>query len=71
MGTLGQGGITAVAPDGSAAEHVPTPDVLATNICFGGPAHGADDWSTAYVTGSTQGVLYQLRWPRPGLALPY
>jgi gluconolactonase len=71
VGTLGLGGITSVAPDGSAAEHVPIPDVLATNICFGGPGHGSDDHRIAYVTGSTLGHLYQLTWPRPGLALPY
>jgi gluconolactonase len=71
VGTLGVGGITGVAPDGSAAEHVPTADALATNICFGGPAHGSDDFRTAYVTGSLLGSLYQLTWPRPGLQLPY
>lgn len=39
------GGITVVAPDGRLVEHVTTPDVHATNICFGG-----DDASTAYIT---------------------
>jgi gluconolactonase len=71
VGTLGVGGITGVAPDGSAAEHVPTPDPMATNICFGGAAHGSDEHRTAYVTGSLYGHLFQLTWPRPGLQLPY
>lgn len=66
VATLGQGGITGVAPDGSASEHIPLPDPLVTNICFGGP-----DGRTAFVTSSGRGELLALRWPRPGLALAF
>jgi gluconolactonase len=69
VGTLGPGvgGVTAVAPDGSASEHLLVPDeVLVTNICFGG-----DDLRTAYLTSSGRGELLKVAWPRPGLALAY
>ena len=66
VATLGQGGITCVAPDGSASEHLPLPDPLITNICFGG-----DDLRTAFVTSSGRGELLSMRWPRPGLALAF
>ena len=39
------GGITIISPDGARIEHVPMPDPLTTNICFGGP-----DLRTAYIT---------------------
>ena len=64
VATIWNGGITVAAPDGSAVEHVPLPDVYTTNICFGGP-----DLTTAYVTLSGSGRLVSLPWPRPGLAL--
>ncbi|MSP68235.1 MAG: SMP-30/gluconolactonase/LRE family protein [Alphaproteobacteria bacterium] len=66
IATLVKGGITVVSPDGNAVEHVPLPDAMATNICFGGP-----DLRTAYVTLSTTGRLVALPWPRPGLKLNY
>ncbi|MBI2704993.1 MAG: SMP-30/gluconolactonase/LRE family protein [Actinobacteria bacterium] len=69
VATIGQGGITCVAPDGSAAEHVPLPDPLITNVCFGGPGHGSDDYRVAYATASSSGKLFELVWPRPGLQL--
>jgi gluconolactonase len=71
VATIGQGGITCVAPDGSAVEHVPLPDPLVTNVCFGGPGHGSDDYRVAYATGSSSGRLFELRWPRAGLQLAY
>jgi gluconolactonase len=71
VGTLGRGGVTAVAPDGSAAEHIPLPDPLVTNMCFGGPGHGSDDHRTAYATCSTTGKLVAFTWPRRGLALAH
>ena len=64
VGTLGNGGITAISPDGATVEHIPLPDPLVTNICFGGP-----DLRTAYVTLSGTGALVALDWPRPGLRL--
>ena len=66
VGTLVNGGITVVSPDGSSIEHVPMPDVLATNICFGG-----EDLTTAYVTCSATGSLVSTTWPRPGLRLSF
>lgn len=64
VATIMNGGITVVAPDGGAAEHVALPDLYTTNICFGGP-----DLRTAYVTLSGSGKLVALDWPRPGLRL--
>lgn len=66
VATLGASpGITAFAPDGSAAEHYAFPDPLTTNICFG-PASG-DGGATAYVTLSGTGQLVAFDWPRtPG-----
>ncbi len=66
VATLAHGGITVVAPDGGAFEHVPMPDFHTTNICFGGP-----ELRTAYVTLSGAGRLVALDWPRPGLPLEY
>lgn len=66
VATLLNGGITAVSPDGAIVEHTPLPDLLVTNICFGGP-----DLGTAYVTLSGTGQLVSLPWPRGGLALPH
>jgi gluconolactonase len=60
VGTLVNGGITAVSPDGTQREHVPMPDPLTTNICFG------PDGRTAYVTLSGTGQLAAFDWHRPG-----
>lgn len=63
VGTMVEGGITVFDPDGGRSEFVPLPDVGITNIAFGGP-----DRRDAYITASTTGTLYRVRWPRPGLA---
>jgi len=55
-----------VSPDGATTEHVALPDLLVTNVCFGG-----DDLRTAYVTCSGTGTIYSLPWPRPGLRLNF
>lgn len=65
VATIVNGGITAFDPDGS-TEHFPSPDPITTNICFGGT-----DMRDAWITCSSTGVLYQTRWPRPGLKLAY
>jgi gluconolactonase len=65
VATIINGGITAFDPDGS-TEHYPFPDILVTNICFGGP-----DMHDAWITASGTGRLYKCRWPRPGLKLNY
>ena len=66
VATLVNGGITVISPDGTSIEHVPTPDPLTTNICFGGPG-----LRTAYITLSGTGRLVAMEWPRPGLKLNY
>jgi gluconolactonase len=66
VATLLNGGITVISPDGSSVEHVAMPDLLVTNICWGG-----DDLRTAYVTCSSAGTLVATEWPRPGLQLAY
>ena len=64
VATLMHGGITVIAPADGATEHIPMPDPMTTNICFGGP-----QLRTAYITLSSTGWLVSMRWPRPGLAL--
>jgi gluconolactonase len=65
VGTLVNGGVTVFDPDGG-TEHIVFPDLLCTNICFGGP-----DMTDAWVTASGSGRLYKCRWPRPGLRLNF
>lgn len=66
VATIANGGITVVSPDGSRVEHVPTPDPLTTNVCFGGP-----ELRTAFVTLSGTGRLVAMDWPRPGHRLAF
>ena len=65
VATIINGGITAFDPAGT-TEHYPFPDLLVTNICFGGP-----DMRTAWITASGTGKLYKATWPRPGLKLNF
>lgn len=65
VATIINGGITAFDPDGS-TEHFAFPDLIVTNICFGGP-----DLRDAWVTCSATGKLFKARWPRPGLKLNF
>lgn len=65
VATLLNGGITVFAADGS-CEHVPFPDRITTNICFGGA-----QLRDAYITLSGSGRLIKVRWPRPGLKLNF
>lgn len=66
IATIGEGGITVVAPSGLPVEFVPTPDPFATNIAFGGSHH-----RQAFATLSGYGRLAVRSWPRPGLKLAY
>jgi gluconolactonase len=66
QGTLMEGGITQIAPDGGRVEFLPLPDPMITNICFGGP-----DNRTAFITCSGTGQLIGVDWPRPGLRLAF
>lgn len=64
VATIGESGISVIAPEGGLVDFVPTPDPFTTNICWGG-----DDMRTAYITLSATGQLATMRWPRPGLRL--
>jgi gluconolactonase len=66
VATIGTGGITTIAADGSWADFVPTDDPFTTNLAFGGASR-----SDAYVTLSGTGRLVTRRWPSDGLCLPY
>jgi gluconolactonase len=65
VATLWNGGVTTFEPSG-AYEHTAFPDPVTTNICFGGA-----DMRDAWITGSSTGKLFKVRWPRPGLKLPF
>jgi gluconolactonase len=65
VATIFNGGVTAFDPDGS-TEHVAFPDLVTTNICFGGA-----DMREAWITCSSTGKLFKCRWPRPGLKLNF
>ncbi|NKC14672.1 MAG: SMP-30/gluconolactonase/LRE family protein [Gammaproteobacteria bacterium] len=68
VATLGSGCVNAIAPDGRLRASVPVPrfDIMVTNICFGGP-----DLGTAYITSSGLGIVYEMQWHCPGLALNF
>jgi gluconolactonase len=65
VATIINGGITAFDPDGT-TEHFAFPDLICTNICFGGA-----DMMDAWITASATGKLFKVRWPRPGLKLNF
>lgn len=66
VGTLIEGGITVIRPDGSSWWKLDGPDRMVTNICFGG-----SDLKTAYITCSTTGKLLSFDWDVPGTPLNY
>ena len=66
VATIVNGGITSISPDGQTIGHVPTDDLLTTNICFGG-----EDLRTAYITLSGTGRLVSMPWETAGLALHF
>ena len=59
-------GVCSVDPATGGQEFFDFPDLLTTNICFGG-----EDMMDAWVTLSTTGKLARCRWPRPGLRLAH
>ncbi len=65
VATILNGGISVFTPEGE-VEHVAVPDLITTNIAFGG-----DDMRTAWITASATGKLYRCRWPRAGLRLAF
>ena len=66
IATIVDGGITILKPKGGEPEHVPLPDRMTTNICFGG-----EDLRTAYITLSSTGRLVSMPWSTPGLPLNF
>jgi gluconolactonase len=66
VATIINGGITTIDPATGAFEHIALPDLLVTNIAFGGA-----DMMDAYITLSGTGRLVKMRWPRPGLKLNF
>ena len=67
VATLVNGGITTIRPDGSTS-HIPTGDIMTTNICFG-DRDGSGEYRDAYITVSGTGRLLHMRWPERGLRL--
>ncbi|HUF32274.1 MAG TPA: SMP-30/gluconolactonase/LRE family protein [Acidimicrobiales bacterium] len=66
VATLVNGGITVISPDGASVEHVAMPDLLVTNICWGG-----DGGRTAFITASGTGKLLATEWPCAGAPLAH
>jgi gluconolactonase len=66
VGTLTNGGISEIWPDGSYMRHHPLPDGHVTNIAFGGA-----DLRTAYITMAGTGKLISMDWHEPGLRLEF
>jgi len=64
VATIFAGGISTFWP--GRFEHTPLPDLVVTNICWGGPER-----KTAFVTMSATGKLAALPWRSPGLKLAY
>ena len=56
--------VVEISPDGNRIRHYPAPDMMVTNICFGGP-----QMRTGYVTLSHTGRVAAMDWHEPGLRL--
>ncbi|WP_395645708.1 SMP-30/gluconolactonase/LRE family protein [Terricaulis sp.] len=65
VATILNGGITTITPAG-VSTHTPFPDLITTNIAFGGA-----DMGDAYITLSSTGQLVKARWPAPGKKLNF
>ena len=63
VATLITGAVSDIWPDGSRVDQYVLPDMMVTNVCFGGP-----ELRTAFATLSMGGTLVSFEWPRPGLA---
>ncbi len=67
VATLMNGGITTFSPDGRDVQFVPLPDLMVTNLCFGGKG-----LRTLFVTFSAKGCLIAIdQWPVAGHRLHY
>ena len=61
-----EAGIVSLDSETGEAVNYTFPDLLPTNICFGGP-----DMRDAWITLSHSGKLLKTRWPEPGLKLAF
>ncbi len=66
QGTLIDGSVLQISPEGDRIETLKLSDPMITNICFGGT-----DLRTAYITCSGTGHLVAVDWSRPGLRLAF
>src|SRR5712664_1514105 len=66
VATLITGAVSDIWPDGGRVAQYVLPDMMVTNVCFGGR-----DLRTAFATLSMGGRLVSFEWPRPGLPLRY
>ena len=66
VATLVNPGFTRFDAQSGTSTHVPTDDLMTTNIAFGGSA-----MTDAYVTLSSTGRLAKMTWDRPGLRLNF
>ena len=66
VGTLVDGGISVISPSSGLLEFWSLDDPYITNICFGG-----NDFKTAFITASYQGMLLKANWHREGLKLNF
>jgi gluconolactonase len=66
VATLITGAVSDIWPDGSRVDQYMLPDMMVTDVCFGGPGR-----RTAFATLSMGGTLVSFEWPRPGLALQH
>jgi len=64
VATLITGAVSDIWPDGSRVDQYALPDMMVTNVCFGGAG-----LRTAYATLSMGGTLVSFEWPRAGLPL--
>ena len=66
VATLITGKVSDIWPDGRRVDQYTLPDMMVTNVCFGGP-----ELRTAFATLSMGGTLVSFEWPRPGLGLHF
>src|SRR5262249_60932239 len=66
VATILAGGISTFWPSTKKFEHTPLPDLIVTNICWGGR-----DLRTAYVTMSSTGRLAEMQWRWPRLEVAF
>ncbi len=62
VGSPGNGAVLIFSPEGGPPLRLAMPDMMTTNLCFGGP-----DLRTAFVTLGTTGRVVALDWDVPGL----